>query len=178
MYPYIIVMKVGPHSKMTLAEIIQSKKEEEIVHGVHFWGYSGVFCQPKKVQEFCKKAEAETRMPVKLILLETKSNYDSDIGFIESFSKDGTNYEKFQGPVQLQGAQFSFVGKNIQKITDFSLDSYVVVGGKNDGHTLSSHLQFRINKSFAKWNHHDKCSKIMDAWTVDLVEPYAIWLKE
>ena len=36
-----IVMKVGPHSNMSLSEIIESKKIEEGVYGVHFWGYSG-----------------------------------------------------------------------------------------------------------------------------------------
>ena len=50
----IIVMKVGPHSGMSLSDIIKSKKEEEKTHGVHYWGYSGVFCQPKPSQEFCQ----------------------------------------------------------------------------------------------------------------------------
>ena len=110
---YVIVMKVGPHSHMTLEEIIESKKEEEKIHGVHFWGYSGVFCQPAKVQDFCEKAKKENQK-VHLILLETKSNYDSSIGYITQYSKDGIHYENFKGPVQLQGAQFSFVGKNLK----------------------------------------------------------------
>ena len=174
---YVIVMKVGPHSHMTLEEIIESKKEEEKIHGVHFWGYSGVFCQPAKVQDFCKKAKKENQK-VHLILLETKSNYDSSIGYITQYSKDGIHYENFKGPVQLQGAQFSFVGKNIQKRSDFSLDNYRTIGGKNDNKPLVDHLKFRVNKSFAKKDPSLHYSNDIPVLEVELVEPYAIWLKE
>ncbi|MEG0799528.1 MAG: hypothetical protein RSG51_03850 [Bacilli bacterium] len=173
----IIVMKVGPHSGMNLEQIIQSKIDEEQVHGVHYWGYSGVFCQPKKVQDFCKKSELKDN-GVKLILIETKSSYDSNIGFITDYSNDGANYIKFDKPVQLQGAQFSFVAKNIKESTDFVLDNYSVVGGKNDGKPLSEHLKFRVNKSFATINQNKIQSNAIRVLEADLVYPYAIWLKE
>jgi hypothetical protein len=170
----IIVMKVGPHSGMSLQEIIDSKIKEEEVHKVHYWGYSGVFCHPRKVQEFCRE-----RKNVKLILIETKSDYDSQIGFINKYSIDSNTYEEFTAPVQLQGAEYSFVAKNIKEIDNFSLDNYLVVGGKNDSKPLLSHLKFRINKSFATLNNNinnnEKYIKVIEA---DLVYPYAIWLKE
>ncbi len=56
----IIVMKVGPHSGMSLDEIIESKREEEKGNGVHYWGYSGVFCRPLATQEFCKRSVRNT----------------------------------------------------------------------------------------------------------------------
>ena len=52
----IIVMKVGPHNDMSLDKIIESKNKEEIGNGVHYWGYSGVFCRPNWVQNFCKES--------------------------------------------------------------------------------------------------------------------------
>lgn len=168
----IIVMKVGPHSDMSLDEIIDSKNKEEIGNGVHYWGYSGVFCRPKQVQEFCKNSSSP-----KLVLIETKSSYSSSIGFINEYSEDNINFKKFKSPVQLQGAQFSFVAKNIRKYNGFKLDDFVVVSGKNDGKPLSSHLKFKVNKCFAKYkgNSNDKEINVLIA---DLVEPYAVWLKE
>lgn len=168
----IIVMKVGPHSDMSLDEIIESKNKEEIGNGVHYWGYSGVFCRPKQVQEFCKNS----KFP-KLVLIETKSSYSSSIGFINEYSEDNINYKKFKSPVQLQGAQFSFVAKNIRKYNGFKLDDFIVVSGKNDGKPLSRHLKFKVNKCFAKYkgNSNDKEINVLVA---DLVEPYAVWLKE
>lgn len=172
----IIVMKVGPHSNMSLEEIIASKKKEEINNKVHYWGYSGVFCRPKQVQEFCKKSVLNKHIP-KLVLIETKNSYNSSIGYINTYSEDNINYKSFKSPVQLQGAQFSFVAKNIRKYNNFRLDDFIVVGGKNDGKVLSSHLRFKVNKCFAKYV--GKCNeKGIDVLVADLVEPYAVWLKE
>jgi hypothetical protein len=172
----IIVMKVGPHSDMSLTEIIDSKNNEEILNGVHYWGYSGVFCRPKQVQDFCKKAILNNHIP-KLVLIETKSSYSSDIGFINEYSVDHLNYEKFKYPVQLQGAQYSFVAKNLRKYNNFKLDDFVVVGGKNNGKRLSSHLVYRVNKCFGKYNKKSN-SEELNVLIADLVEPYAVWLKE
>ncbi len=172
----IIVMKVGPHSDMSLDEIIDSKKEEEIGNGVHYWGYSGVFCRPKQVQEFCKSSVLNNHSP-KLVLIETKSSYSSSIGFINEYSEDNINYKKFKSPVQLQGAQFSFVSKNIRKYNHFKLDDFIVVSGKNDGKVLSSHLKFKVNKCFAKYKGNSQ-DKEINVLVADLVEPYAVWLKE
>ena len=172
----IIVMKVGPHSDMSLDEIIDSKIEEEIGNGVHYWGYSGVFCRPKQVQEFCKNSVLNNHSP-KLVLIETKSSYSSSIGFINEYSEDNINYKKFKSPVQLQGAQFSFVAKNIRKYNQFKLDDFIVVSGKNDGKVLSSHLKFKVNKCFAKYKGNSQ-DKEINVLVADLVEPYAVWLKE
>lgn len=179
----IIVMKVGPHSNMSLSEIIKTKQNEELIHGVHYWGYSGVFCQPKKTQEFCRWSLSVSNQAPKLILIETKSSYDSCIGNIKYFSSNGNDYEAFSGPVQLQGAQFAFVARTLKKVDDFSLDDYIVVGGKNDGKPLPLHLRYRVNKSFARINPGNDIDKKEDAaiqntvLEAELVYPYAIWLK-
>ncbi len=171
-------MKVGPHNKMSLEEIILSKQKEQQEHKVHFWGYSGVFCTPKKTQEFCKWAKETYQEEPTLILLETKSSYESNIGFIKKYSTDNINFQNFSKPVQLQGAQYSFVAKNMKKTT-IKLSDYTVVSGKNNGQPLDKHLRFRINKSFAQLNqkfHTD--SPQISVYSATLVPPYAIWLKE
>lgn len=176
-----IVMKVGPHSNMSLEEIIKSKQVEESIHGVHYWGYSGSFCQPKPTQAFCRWAMEKYGEEPSLILLETKSSYNSSIGFITQYSVDNTAFVPFQAPVQLQGACFSFVAKGLRAIDTFSPERYHVYGGKNAGKILSEHLRFRINKSFAtlaeaeisNTNHNN-----VPALVATLVEPFAIWLRE
>lgn len=174
----IIIMKVGPHSDMSLDEIIKSKQDEELLHGVHYWGYSGVFCQPKPTKEFCKKCVKDTDITPTLVLLETKSPYNSSIGLIKHYSSDGSDYCEFKNPVQLQGAEFSFVAKNLRFVENFPLDAYDVVGGKNDGKPLLKHLRFRINKSFATLNKKSTPKiSIANVLIADLVEPFAIWLK-
>lgn len=178
----IIVMKVGPHSNMSLSDIIISKKKEEKIHGFHYWGYSGVFCQPSPTQQFCQWAELTYKEHPKIVLIETKSAYKSNIGFIHQYSTNGSEYQSFKAPVQLQGAQFSFVAKNLYEIKDFKLSDYIVVGGKNDGLPLNEHLRFRVNKSFAKLRTETddqfECTRESRALVATLVSPFAIWLKE
>lgn len=180
----IIVMKVGPHSDMPLVDIIVSKKEEEKIHGVHYWGYSGVFCQPKATKDFCEWAIKNYGEEPYLILIETKSSYKSNIGMITQYSKDNKIFEEFVAPVQLQGAQFSFVAKEIEIVEEFDLNDYIVVGGKNDGKILSQHLRYRVNKAFAKLKPEIEkednmgISEKMSVLRAKLVYPYAIWLKE
>lgn len=169
----IIVMKVGPHGTMDLKEIIDSKREEEKLNGAHFWGYSGVFCTPKATQEFCKNAGGE----VALVLIETKSPYASSIGKITQFSEDGKTFKNFNAPVQLSGAQYSFVAKNLREYDGFSLDDYLVVGGKNDGKQLSQHLKFRVNKCFGTCDKNIKNNEKTRVLIADLIYPYCIWLK-
>lgn len=174
----IIVMKVGPHNDMSLNEIVFSKIEEEKIHGKHFWGYSGVFCTPKATQEFCKKCYEEDKVYPTLILVETKSSYKSIIGKIDYYSVDSKEYIKFDYPVQLQGAQFSFVAKKISVIDKFPLSKYKVVGGKNDGIPLLDHLRFRVNKSFATLNDHlNVDTRYVRVLAAELVPPYSVWLK-
>ena len=177
----IIIMKVGPHSNMSLSEIVKSKQDEELLHGVHYWGYSGVFCQPKPTKEFCKKCVQNVKITPSLVLLETKSTYESSIGVIKNYSSNGSDYCEFKKPVQLQGAEFSFVARNLRVAKNFPLNAYDVVTGKNDGKPLLEHLRFRINKSFATLR-ADKSVRETPAQTAtvliaDLVEPFAIWLK-
>ena len=42
---------------------------------------------------------------------------------------------------------------------------------------MSEHLVFRVNKCFGKYNEKSN-SKEIEVYVADLVEPYAIWLKE
>lgn len=176
-----IVMKVGPHSNMSLSEIISSKEVEEATHGVHYWGYSGSLCQPKPTQAFCKWAKEKYGEDPSIVLLETKSSYASSIGFITQFSTDNITFRSFEAPVQLQGAQFSFVARGLREIESFCLSKYNVYGGKNSGKPLPSHLRYRVNKSFATLT-EEKADygfiECTNAIIATLVEPYAIWLKE
>ena len=178
----IIVMKVRPHSNMRLKDIIESKHEEELRHGVHYWGYSGVFCQPKPTQLFCNWAKKNYGEDPSLILIETKSAYSSNIGYIKQYSSDNKVYVPFKAPVQLQGAKFSFVANNLRVMDSFNLEAYNVYGGKNDGKILTEHLRFRVNKSFAILNkdaHVNEDNSIKaNVLIATLIEPYAIWLKE
>lgn len=171
----VIIMKVGPHSGMNLQEIIDSKVQEEKKNGVHYWGYSGVFCKPIPTQKFCQESKRNNHNP-KIILIETKSSYNSEIGFIDEYSEDNVTYKKFKAPAQLQGAEFSFVAKNIRKVKSFRLDDFKVVGGKNNGRLVSEHLVFRVNKCFGKYNGKGNIQE-KEVYVADLVEPYAILLK-
>ena len=117
-----------------------------------------------------------------LVLLETKSSYKSDVGVVKLYSENGVDYQTFKNTVQLQGAQFSFVAKNIQKIDSFRLSDYLVVHGKNEGLPLNEHLKFRVNKSFAilrtDLDKQIETTEESKSLMATLVPPYAIWLKE
>ncbi len=172
-------MKVGPHSNMNLNEIIKSKIEEEKIHNVHYWGYSGVFCRPKAVQKFIKESIEKFNEVPTLVLIETKSSYKTDkIGFIRSYSIDNIEYKRFDNPVQLQGAEFSFICKNLKQLKNFDLNKYNVVYGKNDGKSIISHLKFRVNKSFATLSSEKREEKLVNVYTAEFVYPYAVWLKD
>lgn len=173
-----IVMKVGPHSGMSLAEIVETKHEEEAMHGVHYWGYSGTLCHPKRVVRFVQYVLSQQPTPPDLLLLETVSPYSSPIGGIKCFSRDSNAYEEFNAPVQLQGAEYAFVCRDLCRLDhDILLDSYQVVGGKNDGERLSKHLRFRVNKAFVRRSYGPASSHLARlAYRAELVEPYVLWL--
>lgn len=95
-------MKVEPHSNMTLTEIIKSKNNEETNDGVHYCGHSGVFCGPEQVQKFCENSILNHNVP-KLVLIENKNSYYSNIGIILKYSDNGKDYRSFKNSVQLQG---------------------------------------------------------------------------
>lgn len=175
---FAIVMKVGPHSGMTLAEILETKHEEETVHGVHYWGYSGTACHPSRVIEFIRYVRAFQSMPPVLMLLETSSKYSSRIGKARSYSVHGGESHGLEEPIQLQGAQYAFVCVNLQRRDlEFSLDSYSVVGGKNDGVPLGEHLRSRVSKAFVRRKYVQSTSHVVRlAYTAELVEPYVISL--
>lgn len=128
------------------------------------------------MQEFCKNSILNSHHP-KLVLIETKSSYKSSIGLINEYSEDNALFKRFISPVQLQGAQFSFVAKNLRKYDKFKLDDFIVVGGKNDGKVLTKHLKFKVNKCFAKYI-GGSADKEINVLIADIVEPYAVWLKE
>lgn len=178
--PFAIVMKIGPHSGMSLNEIVESKYKEEAQYGVHYWGYSGTLCHPRRVLDFVSYVLSFKQGPPSLLLIETESNYTTSIGHINCFSKDSKNYEKFDGPIQLQGAQYAFVAQNLHRIDrDFQLDRYSVISGKNDGKPLSLHLRQRVNKAFVKRTPRAKTSHISHlAYMAQLSAPYVFWLKE
>lgn len=179
--PFAVVMKVGPHSGMSLSEIVASKVEEESRLGQHYWGYSGTLCHPKRVLEFVEYVRSLQELPPQLLLLETASNYDSSIGKINSFSTDCNRYEVFGGAVQLQGAEFAFVAQGLHSVDrDICLDEFDVVGGKNNGQPLSHHLRHRVNKAFVKRRPADEremSQRCRLSYVAQLVSPFVIWLR-
>jgi len=177
---FAIVMKVGPHNGMSLKEIIESKHAEEDRNGVHYWGYSGTLSHPNRVLKFITYVISLQNSPPELLLLQTNSYYNSPIGKIKSFSRDNNTYEQFNGPVQLQGAQYSFVCRNLRRVdSEFLLDYYCVIGGKKDGEPLSKYLHHRVNKAFVrKYSGPPSPYKSRLIYSAQLVEPYVLWLKE
>jgi hypothetical protein len=174
-----IVMKVGPHSGMSLAQIAESKRAEEAIGGVHYWGYSGTSCHPSRVRSFVLDVLARQAAAPVLLLLETRSGYTSPIGRIGRFSTDAGTYGAFDGPVQLQGAQYAFVCRNLRRMDcSFPADSYSVVGGTNDGALLSRHLRYRVSKAFVRRNEVVvSAQQARLAYAAELAEPYVIWLE-
>jgi len=174
-----IVMKVGPHTGMSLDDIVESKFKEEARLGVHYWGYSGTSCRPRRVLEFVAYVLLRQRTPPSLLLLETQSDYASEkIGRIGTFSTDQREYRGFGAPVQLQGAQYAFVACGLQRVDqELRLDTYSVMGGRNDGRPLSQHLRYRVNKAFVR--HGSEPASLESsrlACLAQLAEPYVIWL--
>lgn len=177
---YAIIMKVGPHSGMSLEEILRSKQQEEQRGGCHYWGYSGTMCHPRRVIEFVSAVISETNRPPDLLLVATPSDYSSCLGPVGEYSTDGKVFHRFSTQVQLQGAQYAFVASNIRHIDqDIDLDDFEVVGGKNDGVRLSQHLRHRVNKACVRRCDNPRPSKkVRLAYLSSLVEPYAVWLRE
>lgn len=176
---FAVVMKVGPHSGMGLGDIAASKVDEERRLGVQYWGYSGTLCTPNRVHQFVSYVSSIQARPPSLLLIATTSPYASPVGHSMRYSADGVNFREFPGRVQLQGAQFAFVAQDLQPIgSDFMLDEYDVVGGKNDGKPLSIHLRQRVGKAFVRRaSRIDKASPARLAFVAQLVAPYAIWLE-
>ena len=64
---YIIIMKVGPFCGYSLDEIIEIKKQEQLITGKFYFGYGGVFCHPGKVLRFIEQAKKQGVNSIKLL---------------------------------------------------------------------------------------------------------------
>lgn len=78
-YSHIIVMKAGPYCGYSLDEIIHIKQQEANLIGKFFWGYGGVFCQPKVVNAFVSHSFLSDCQPY-VMFCETLSAYETNSG--------------------------------------------------------------------------------------------------
>lgn len=177
-------MKVGPHSGMSLSEIVQSKLEEEDRLGFHFWGYSGSLCRPDLVLDFVNFSISKNGRPPLLILLETKSKFKNNIGKIKKFSTDQTIYTHFNQPVQLQGADFSFVAKELfSPREELDLSQFIVFNRNPTTEPIRLHkyLRYRVSKACAEFSPEGEghiSNNIRPFMIAKLEKPYVVWLKE
>jgi hypothetical protein len=178
-----LVMKVGPHSGMSLSDIAASKYSEQDLYGIHYWGYSGTLCHPLRVLRHVEQAIAEQGSGPSLLLSGTRSKYQSSRGRMGSYSVDGHKYRELQPGVQLQGAQFALVATNLRAFdAKICMDHYLVQGGKNDSLPLSMHMRGRINKACVRLSKPSATIPtsqriIRLAYKADLVHPYVVWLR-
>ncbi len=180
-----IFMKIGPHSGMNLEDIVKSKINEESIHGVSFWGYSGNFCHPNLVHSFTNYSLQKIGKPPKLALIETSSCYFSNIGFVNEYSSNNKDYYKLPHPIQLQNCRYSFVTKSTKKVSFlFDMNKFRVFGGSKHGIHLNEYFKYRINKVCATSESpiELQVSKgaqdtIKISYISDLADPYCIWVK-
>ena len=150
MQEYIVIMKVGPFCGYSLEEIIQIKQEEEKDVGHFFFGYSGVFCRPDKVNRFLHQAKRKGVQRIKLLFVTTPSDFESDLPKSSEFSADGFHWNTLPKDVLLVGSKYAFVGKDLKRV-DYELDisQYRVMLGYRRGKRFDEYFKFRADKGCA-----------------------------
>lgn len=180
----IILMKVGPYCNYSLEEIISIKQKEEKEVGKYFWGYSGVFCHPKVIQNLISHAGNE---PIYVLFVETKSNFiPTKVERFEEYSTDKNSWEKLPKDVLLVGnkkkAHFAITARNLRKVDMFiDLSQYCTLMGMfpNTEQCLDSYFKYRVDKACAIFLPDEKrtSTKIKISYISELVTPNSVFVR-
>lgn len=172
-------MKIGPYCGYSLEEIIDIKRSEEEKVGVFYFGYSGVFCHPSKVNRFLVHAKRNGITEVKILFITTPSSFTSNLPRSSTFSIDGFNWAKLNESVLLVGNKFAFVAKNIKNV-NYHLDitQYRVMLGMRRGNFLNDYLKYRADKGCAIYEPQEHESKFVRIeYECDLVYPFCVFVR-
>jgi hypothetical protein len=179
-------MKAGPYCGYSLEQILDIKKKEQEKIGKFFWGYSGVFCRPNKLQTFVSHAHSN-REKVYVLFSETKSSYDTQtVDRFSEFSKDRSVWNKLPGEVLLVGnskkPHFAVAARNLMEV-DYELDigDYCTISGMfpDKGRYLNDYFRYRVDKAcgyyLPKGDGLKKNIKIK--FVAELEEPYSVYIR-
>jgi len=174
--PSILLMKVGFHGRESLAEILDRKLAEEREHGKALWGYGGTLCHPiRVVQPFAQSSN----LPVKVLLVETRSPFESSGVFATEWSTDGQSWERFQSPLVMD-SKHALVIKNLRRIVgEVDLSYYQVAYGPSEGRPLEEYFRFRVDKAVARRLNSSRAPTraVSVVAVADLVPPHAILVR-
>ncbi len=171
----IILMKYGVHAGEDVAAIIKRKEEEITKAGYCFCGYGGTLLHPlNQIEPFCKNKK------VYLLLTKTPSKFLNDAKRADYFSKDKITYEKIPKDIHVLGSKYALVFKDLKKVNmDINLYDYKIGIGASAGKCLKDYFRGRVDKACATFKEKaNKEEKVHIDYIVELVSPYAVFIKE
>ncbi len=178
-YKHIIFMKAGPYCGFSLETIIDIKEREEQAVGKFFWGYSGVFCHPKRVVPFVEMALQNGSRPTLLFAI-TPSKFSSSIGQAKELSINGKEWTSLPKQVLLVGNKYAVVGQNLRRVNlELDLSEYEAMLGQELGKPLDEYIKYRVDKACAVHvgdkNRSPKTALI--SFASELVEPFCVYVR-
>lgn len=182
---FIFFMKVGPHSGLTLQEIIAIKEKEERKCGKFFWGYAGTLCHPFRVTSFAKYAIASGVTPM-LVMAYTPSAYLASKKLLTEFSEDGIHWQPLPKGVVLTGCKYAVIGRGLRPCKmKIDINSYVIWESAQQrlwegfARTLGDYLRGQVNKACAILSPSPKKPRreVEIIYAAEITEPYCVFVR-
>ncbi|KKR06271.1 MAG: hypothetical protein UT34_C0001G0311 [candidate division WS6 bacterium GW2011_GWF2_39_15] len=179
-------MKAGPYCGYTLPEIIEIKQKEEKKTGKFFWGYSGVFCHPKTLQNFVLQSISNSKK-VYILLTETKSSFETPkVEQFTKYSTDTNHWLNLPEEILLVGNKsrphFAITGNKLHAVEmNLDISQYCLLNGLliNKDRYLNNYFKYRVDKACGYYSpREDYTEKIIKVnYLAELVSPYSIYIK-
>lgn len=180
----LLFMKVGVHAKEPLESIFKRKSEEIERTGVAFWGYGGNTCHPTSmVQPFARSFQQKGEI-IRLCMEEMDSKHFAEQVRADEYSVDGIKWQEVQEGINVLGSRYALVISGLRKVEfEVPLDQTRVAVGNSVGRIGSKYIQGRVDKGCLEVlgepmrHNEDIEKKVKISLVADLVEPYAVFLR-
>jgi hypothetical protein len=174
----VLFMKIGTHANEDLAAIIARKQREIDEAGLSMWGYGGNTCHPTTmVQPFARAHAAEGR-PIVLCMQPMTSRHFADPVRAEEYSVDGIIWNAVPEAINVLGSRYALCVRRLRDV-DGSLplaDTRVAVGNSR-GRVGTEYIKGHVDKACLEVVSHTGADSVEIGFIADVVEPYAVFLR-
>src|SRR6202049_5017054 len=111
----LLYMKVCPHAREKLEDIVIRKTKEIERAGVAFWGYGGSTCHPQTmVQPFARSFEQRGQV-IYLCMQPMESSHFAEPIRAADFSVNGIDWQPIHLAINVRGSRYALAIKNLRK---------------------------------------------------------------
>lgn len=175
----VLFMKIGTHANEELADIIERKKREISDAGFAMWGYGGNTCHPRTmVQPFARRSAGASK-PILLCMQPMDSRHFADPIRADEYSVDGAHWDPVPERINVWGSRYALCIRDLHEVDgSLALSRARVALGTSKGRAGDEYISGHVDKAcFEIVDAGDPTSEVQIGFVAEIVEPYAVFLR-